>query len=64
VNDAIRTLPVFDVLVDFDQIVRSPNSPAQWRDGLSNDGLHPNVAGARLMVSRFRCICFLRAAIT
>lgn len=50
VNEWIRTSGVFDVVVDFDRLLRDPEQPARFKveyDG--GDHLHPNVRGFQVM---------------
>lgn len=50
VNEWIRTSRVFDVVVDFDKLLRDPEQPARFKveyDG--GDHLHPNVRGFQVM---------------
>jgi lysophospholipase L1-like esterase len=50
VNDWIRTGGAFDGVVDFDAALRDPGAPDHMRADLrSEDGLHPNDAGYRVM---------------
>jgi hypothetical protein len=48
-NAWIRTTNVFDAVIDFDKFIRNPSDTAQMRPELSNDGLHPNVEGYKVM---------------
>jgi lysophospholipase L1-like esterase len=49
-NQFIRTGGAFDSVVDFDQVIRDPNSERQFRQGYNNtDRLHPNDAGYKAM---------------
>ena len=50
VNAFIRTPGNFDAVVDFDQVIRDPTDPRQFRAGYNNtDKLHPNDAGYKAM---------------
>ena len=50
VNAFIRTPGSFDAVVDFDQVIRDPADPRQFRAGYNNfDKLHPNDAGYKAM---------------
>ena len=50
VNAFIRTPGSFDAVVDFDQVIRDPADPRQFRAGFNNfDKLHPNDAGYKAM---------------
>jgi len=49
VNQFIRESGAFDAVVDFDAAVRDPARPTRWRDGLSQDALHPSDAGAEVL---------------
>jgi lysophospholipase L1-like esterase len=50
VNDWIRTSGAFDGVADFDAAVRDPQAPERMRAAFrSEDGLHPNDAGARAL---------------
>jgi len=50
VNSFIRTPGSFDAVVDFDQVIRDPADPRQFRAGYNNtDKLHPNDAGYKAM---------------
>lgn len=53
-NDWIRNSGTFDVVVDFDAVLRDPRNSTQlapWFD--SGDCLHPNPAGYREMAAEF-----------
>ncbi len=45
VNQWIRTNQEADGVIDFDQLMRDPNNPAQLREELQEDWLHPNAKG-------------------
>jgi len=50
VNEWIRTSGAFDGVIDFEQAVRDPQHPTQYRGAdQSGDNLHPNDAGYRAM---------------
>lgn len=49
VNDWIRNSGAYDVVVDFDRVLRDPSDPGLMRADLTADGLHPNSAGYRRM---------------
>ncbi len=50
VNAFIRTPGSFDAVVDFDQVIRDPADPRQFKAGYNNtDKLHPNDAGYKAM---------------
>jgi lysophospholipase L1-like esterase len=51
VNERIRSGDVFDAVIDFDAAVRDPANPSRWRQGFSDDGLHPNRAGAAVLAA-------------
>src|SRR5690606_4228880 len=54
VNQWIRTSGTFDLVVDFDQILRNPSNQAQLAQQYnSGDGLHPNVAGFQAIADNF-----------
>ena len=48
-NAWIRDSGAFDAVIDFDALLRDPNDPTLIRGDLTNDGLHPNDAGYKLM---------------
>jgi lysophospholipase L1-like esterase len=48
-NQWIRTSGVFDAVADFDAALRDPQKPDHLRKDVDNDGLHPSVAGLRVM---------------
>lgn len=52
VNQWIRTSGVFDAVVDFDAALRDPEDPTMLRSDLTDDFLHPNDAGYRVMADR------------
>jgi lysophospholipase L1-like esterase len=49
VNTALRKGGIFDAVIDFDKVVRDPESPSRYGRELSDDHIHPNRAGARLL---------------
>jgi lysophospholipase L1-like esterase len=50
VNHWIRTAGAYDVVVDFEEVIRDPAQPDRLRPAVdSGDHLHPNDAGYRLM---------------
>ncbi len=49
VNTWIRSSSDYDVVVDFDALLRDPADPTIMRADLTADGLHPNSSGYRLM---------------
>ena len=49
VNAWIRTSGAYDVVVDFDKLLRDPANPTVMRAALTADGLHPNSEGYRRM---------------
>ena len=49
VNNWIRTAGYFDKVIDFDQFIRDPLDPEQLYGPYSNDWLHPNVDGYRIL---------------
>ncbi len=52
VNEWIRTSGKFDGVVDFDEVVRDPDSPKKLKDEFnSGDNLHPNDAGYEAMAN-------------
>ncbi|QMW44521.1 hypothetical protein G4B11_007941 [Aspergillus flavus] len=54
INEWIRTSGVFDAVLDFDQVLRDPEAPAQLADEYdSGDYLHPNVAGYQALADYF-----------
>ncbi|PPQ74009.1 hypothetical protein CVT24_012616 [Panaeolus cyanescens] len=54
INTWIRTNGTFDAVVDFDAILRNPDSPSQLQAQYdSGDGLHPNVAGYQAIADNF-----------
>ncbi|KAL9094520.1 MAG: hypothetical protein Q9165_003079 [Trypethelium subeluteriae] len=63
VNDWIRNSGVFDVVVDFDAIVRDPNNHTQLNPLYnSGDYLHPNVAGYQAIADAFPLDIFTQFA--
>lgn len=54
INNWILTNGTFDAVVDFDKILRNPDSPSQLQARFdSGDGLHPNVAGYQTIADNF-----------
>jgi lysophospholipase L1-like esterase len=54
INEWIRTSGVFDDVLDFDQILRDPEVPAQLAGEYdSGDYLHPSVAGYQALADYF-----------
>ena len=49
VNEWIRTSGRFDAVIDFDAIMRDPDSPLKLQPALDTDHLHPNAAGYQVM---------------
>ncbi len=50
VNDWIRTSGVFDAVIDFDAVTRSPDVPSRLAPAVDGgDHLHPSAAGYRVM---------------
>lgn len=49
VNTWIRTDPSFDGVLDFDNVVRNPGDQSKLLQQYSNDWLHPNGAGYKLL---------------
>ncbi|MFG6465042.1 SGNH/GDSL hydrolase family protein [Roseateles sp. BYS87W] len=52
-NAWLREAGRFDALVDFDALMRDPARPAYLRAEVDNDGLHPSLAGYRVMAEAF-----------
>lgn len=52
-NAWLREPGRFDALVDFDALMRDPARPAYLRADVDNDGLHPSLAGYRVMADAF-----------
>jgi lysophospholipase L1-like esterase len=52
-NAWLREPGRFDALVDFDALMRDPARPAWLRADVDNDGLHPSLAGYRVMAEAF-----------
>ncbi len=52
-NAWLREPGRFDALVDFDALMRDPARPAFLRADVDNDGLHPSLAGYRVMAEAF-----------
>jgi len=48
-NEWIRTPGNFDRYIDFDEVIRDPSDPERLLAAYSNDWLHPNAAGYRLL---------------
>jgi lysophospholipase L1-like esterase len=49
VNEWIRTSGRFDAVIDFDAVMRDPNSPLALKAELDTDHLHPNADGYQVM---------------
>lgn len=49
VNEWIRLAGNFDAVVDFDKAIRDPSDPLKLQKEFSNDWLHPNEAGYKLL---------------
>ncbi len=49
VNEWIRTSGSFDAIIDFDQVIRDPADPEKLQVMYSNDWLHPNADGYKLL---------------
>ena len=49
INAWIRTPGNFDAVIDFDAVMRDPGDPTRLRPEVDNDGLHPSMAGYRVM---------------
>jgi lysophospholipase L1-like esterase len=45
VNEWIRTTKVYDGVIDFDAVIRSPGAPSRMIPAYRGDSIHPNVAG-------------------
>lgn len=52
-NAWLREPGRFDALLDFDAVMRDPARPAFLRAEVDNDGLHPSLAGYRVMAEAF-----------
>lgn len=52
-NAWLREPGRFDALVDFDALMRDPARPSRIRAEVDNDGLHPSLAGYRVMAGAF-----------
>lgn len=52
-NAWLREPGRFDALVDFDALMRDPVRPTHLRAEVDNDGLHPSLAGYRVMAEAF-----------
>ncbi|HEY1129214.1 MAG TPA: SGNH/GDSL hydrolase family protein [Roseateles sp.] len=52
-NAWLREPGRFDALLDFDALMRDPARPAYLRADVDNDGLHPSLAGYRVMAEAF-----------
>ena len=64
VNNWIRTSGAFDVVVDFDEIVRDPANATQLNPlyNTANDYLHPNVLGYQAIADAFPISLFAKFA--
>ncbi|QDS75518.1 hypothetical protein FKW77_005126 [Venturia effusa] len=61
VNKWLRESGVFDFVVDFDAMVRDPDSPSRLKEEFSSgDFLHPNVKGYQQMADEFPVEIFER----
>jgi len=61
VNQWIRTSHAFDGVVDFDEVVRDPNTPARIKPEFNpGDNIHPNDAGNKAMAEAFDLGVFVR----
>ena len=49
VNKWIRTADNFDACIDFDKTIRNPSDTTRLQAAYSNDWLHPNAAGYKLL---------------
>ncbi len=49
INAWIRAPGNFDAVLDFDAVMRDPARPDRLRADVDNDGLHPSIAGYRIM---------------
>ncbi|MCF8358402.1 MAG: T9SS type A sorting domain-containing protein [Prolixibacteraceae bacterium] len=49
VNEWIRTPGNFDVCIDFDKVIRDPSDTTKMQAAYSNDWLHPNAEGYRVL---------------
>ena len=62
-NHWLRTVPLFDAVVDFDVVLRDPARPQRLRAAFdSGDHLHPNDAGYRAMAAAIDIAPLLRAS--
>ncbi|KQW46232.1 MULTISPECIES: SGNH/GDSL hydrolase family protein [unclassified Roseateles] len=52
-NAWLREPGRFDALLDFDALMRDPARPTHLRADVDNDGLHPSLAGYRVMAEAF-----------
>lgn len=52
-NAWLREPGRFDALLDFDALLRDPARPAYLRADVDDDGLHPSLAGYRVMAEAF-----------
>lgn len=52
-NAWLREPGRFDALLDFDALMRDPARPGHLRADVDNDGLHPSLAGYRVMADAF-----------
>lgn len=61
INSWIRTPGNFDAVIDFDAVTRDPARPDRMRaDVDSGDGLHPSIAGYRIMAEAVPLGLFVR----
>lgn len=61
VNEWIRNSGVFDVVLDFDEVLRNPEEPSQLAPEYDlGDHLHPNVKGYHALVDYFPLRIFAR----
>jgi lysophospholipase L1-like esterase len=59
-NRWIRNGGEYDAVIDFEAAVRDPANPADFREGLYADGVHPNDAGYKLMAESVDLSIFVR----
>jgi lysophospholipase L1-like esterase len=60
INAWIRAPGNFDAVVDFDAAMRDPARPDRLRADVDNDGLHPSIAGYRVMADAVPLELFTR----